>query len=210
MKSIVILFLAIIVLQNGYAKSGNLKIYTEQIFSHRLKMKPKSEFDKWNADQWSNAASVCAFEAQVKIPKEVNELPNLKSGSFRLPDDIEAFCRALAKGPSPQCFYLRSMIEPFQPPTAGLPADYVYMKKLVPEGTMVTVGGECNLVTNEFSTKQFFSGQAKVVWRLKPSLKSVQTFKGPRQLNMGNIWFDVEGMPGKENMPSSSAVIISN
>lgn len=195
--------------QQGHAQPDDLKTYAKQIISYRLKMKPKSEFEKWNADQWSNAATLCAHEAKIDIPKEVKNLPNLKSGSFRLPDDMEAFCKALAKGPSPQCFYLRTMTEPFQPPSSGLPADYVYMKNIVPEGTLVTVGGECNLVTNEFSSKQYFTGQAKVVWRSKPALKTVQTFNGPRQLNMGSIWFDVEGMPGKENMPSSSAVVIS-
>lgn len=84
------------------------------------------------------------------------------------------------------------------------------MKKQVPEGTRVTAGGECNLVADDYSTKQYFAGDAKVVWRAQPKITSINTAKGPTQLNIGTIWFDVEGMPGKENIPSEMAVITNS
>nr|BFD68723.1 hypothetical protein HAGR004_37450 [Bdellovibrio sp. HAGR004] len=202
-----VLFISLVIFQACFAQAGEPKSWAKDIISHRLNMKPKTEFEKWNADQWTNAAVTCAFYAKMETPKEINKLPNLKSGSFSLPDNEETFCKALAKGPSPQCFYLKATTSPFESPPVGLPSNYVYMKKLVPENTQVTAGGECNLVTNEFSTKQYFTGNAKVVWRSKPKLQSIQTFSGAKQVNMGTIWFDVEGMPGKEQMPSTSAVV---
>ena len=198
-------------LQNGSAQTGDIKSWAKDVITHRLSMKPKTEFDKWNADQWTNAATICAFIAKIEIPKEIKKLPNLKSGSFSLPDNEEAFCKALAtKGPTPKCFYLRATTPPFQPHADGLPSNYVYMKKQVPEGTRVTAGGECNLVADDYSTKQYFAGDAKVVWRAQPKITSINTAKGPTQLNIGTIWFDVEGMPGKENIPSEMAVITNS
>jgi hypothetical protein len=199
-----------ILLQNGLTQTGDPKSWAKEVIAHRLNMNPKTEFEKWNADQWTNAATICAFMAKIEIPKEIKRLPNLKDGSFRLPENEEAFCKALSKGPTPKCFYLRATTPPFQTFRSGLPRDYVYMEKLVHEGTMVTVGGECNLVANDFSTKQFFTGKAKVIWRSKPKLQSIQTSKGSVQLIVGNIWFDVEGMPEKDNLPTELAVVTNS
>lgn len=201
---LLIFFLSI----NIFAQEDNSKLWAKSIIGTRSKMNPKTEFEKWLADQWIHAAATCAHFAKLELPKEFNKLPLYKAGSFSLPKNEKEFCQAIATGPSPQCFFLRATISPFEFPPRGLPNNYVYMKRLVQKDTIVTVGGECNLVANKIVTKQFFAGKAKVVWRSLPKKQLVQTFNGPRELNMGTIWFDVEGMPLKDQLPSVSAVVI--
>lgn len=198
----------LIIYHCGYSKAGenqNNQADVKKIIAFRLKMNPKTEFEKWYADQWTFAAISCAELVGLPVPKEITSLHTLGTGSFRLP--TAEFCKALGSGgPTPQCFYLRATTEPFTSPPDGMPTDYVYMKNLVKEGTNVTVGGECNLVKDQFSTKQYFVGYGKVVWITKPSLQSVMTSTGQIQLNMGTISFEVTGFP-KKNMVSSAVLI---
>ena len=205
MKTILLLFL-ISYSKLVHSQTDNDPISANMIIFHRLKMNPKTEFEKWIADQWFFAASYCAKLSNVTIPKEIKSLPTFSSGSWSLPDKNKGFCKALSNGPTPQCLNLRSTVEPFLFPPKDMPSNYAYMNTMIKEGTLVTVGGSCNLVENQFVTKQFFAGKGKVVWKQNPTQQSVTTSQGEVKLNMGTIAFDVDGMAEK-NMISSAVIL---
>ena len=203
-----IFFLTILISysQLVHSQTDNDSISANKIISHRLKMNPKMVFEKWIADQWFFAAKYCPKLSHVPIPKEIKSLPTFSSGSWSLPDQNKGFCKALSNGPTPQCLNLRSTIEPFLFPPKGMPSNYAYMNKMIKEGTLVTVGGYCNLVENQFVTKQFFAGKGRVVWKQNPTQQSVITSQGEVKLNMGTIAFEVDGMAEK-NMIYSAVIL---
>lgn len=201
------LLITLLFFSSNYSKAQSDQDNAKAIASHRLKMKPKTEFEKWYADQWTQAAVNCFVSFQMPIPREIEKLPLFNNGTFSLPKDEKSFCRAMAiKKAGPQCFSIKSASSPFIFPPAGLPSDYIYMNRMIPDKTIVDVGGECNLIENEFSTKQFFAGKGKVVWLVKPSIQSVNTFKGAVSLNMGTLAFEIEGMSEK-TMPVSAVIL---
>lgn len=196
-------------LSSAFAQSSeDAKTWAQAIISQRLAMKPKTDFDKWVADQWSHSASLCAYHAKMPDPKEIAKLGNYKAGSFSFPDESEDFCKALAQGPSPQCFSFRATVEPFEFPPKGMTTDYLYMKKVVPENTPAMLLGVCHLVTSKPVTKQHYTGMAKIKWLQQPSMKTVNTFSGPKELNMGTLTFEIDGIPEGTYVPPMSVVIL--
>jgi hypothetical protein len=174
-----------------------------RVLEHRLAMaEPRTVFEKWQADQWTFAASEClagATAPNFKARAKLDKLPIYRGGSYSSARDLARTCATLAaSGPVPVCFELNSRQKPFAMPRDGLPSNYVFLasRTLPAQDSEHVVGGACQLVMNKPETNQFFAGPANVQWVQQPKPTQVQTASGARSLTVGTLQFKVQGMPG--------------
>lgn len=190
---------------SGYALTvgaahADLAQDARQVWRHRLALPVATVFDRWQADQWTQAAVECLVGAGLREDDAtVNKLRIYGSGTFSSAKDLPKTCAALAEGPSAECFGLNTRQPPFAMPTAGLPSSYAYLasSQLPAQGAVYVVGGHCNLVAGKSETQQFFAGKATLKWLATPAVRVLNTAAGPRTLRTGTLTFEVEGMPGK-------------
>lgn len=182
------------------AAHADLAQDAKQVLRHRLSLPVVTEFDKWQADQWTHAATECVVAAGLREDySTVNKLRLYGSGTYTSSSDVTKTCAALAQGSSAECSDMTTRQPPFAMPSAGLPSSYVFLSsnQLPAQGSVHVVGGYCQLVAGKPETRQFFAGKATLQWLATPAPRVLNTASGPRTVRMGTLSFQVEGMPGR-------------
>ncbi len=204
-KTNIVLSLVILVFSNQAL--ADLKTNAVKVLNHRIAMKvPTTTFGKWQADQWTFSALECLSKANkdsggVLFKSEfdiINKFPIYLPGSFGSTGDVELRCKDLAEnGLKPACYGLGSYSNGFTFPWPGMRSNYLYLEKgkEFKTGDTVIVGGECQLVINKPSTKQYFAGESKIKWLSPVKLTSLNTPKGLMNVKIGTVTFEIEGLP---------------
>lgn len=151
--------------------------------------------DKWLADQWAFYAAHCAHEADIDLPKELRRYRPSTPGSWTMPKDSSEACSALQNGPTLECGILRATQPPFTTPPKGGRTEYIYLSQDITGKIPVMVGGYCNLVSGERSTRQFFAVEAVAEWKIPPIIKQFNMPSGFENIKAGTMSFSVEGLP---------------
>lgn len=167
-----------------------------QVLTHRAAMGvPSTVFGRWEADQWGKATVDCLLKEGDQEGASRVRFPAYGAGSYQLMSN--AGCLALVAGPNAKCFELGSMVGVFQSPPRDLPLNYLYLPKGSKfQGGAVDIGGYCELVEGQQSTRQFFAGKGVFKWIGQPQRTGVNTAQGMRELLIGTGSLEVEGMPG--------------
>ncbi len=182
------------------AAHADLAQDAKQVLRHRLALPVVTEFDKWQADQWTHAATECVVAAGLREDySTLNKLPLYGSGAYSSASDLPKTCAALAQGPAAECSAMTTRQPPFAMPSAGLPSSYVFLSsdQMPAQGSVHVVGGYCQLVAGKSETRQFFAGKATLQWLATPAPRVLNTAAGPRTLRTGTLSFQVAGMPGR-------------
>lgn len=170
------------------------------VIAHRLAMRPRTDFERWMADMWLFSAASCANGAGMKAPKELDRLGIVGgAGTWAAwPRAKEAAaCAAMAQGPKPACYGIKSGSDPFGGPKGGLPPDYAFLEKpMGPAGAKTRVFGYCELVEGIPETRQFWVGEGMARWIQAPSRQTIRTFQGSVEVMAGTVEF-VSSAPGR-------------
>lgn len=170
------------------------------VIAHRLAMRPRTDFERWMADMWTFSAASCAVGAKVKPPRDFDRLGIVGgAGTWAAwPRAKEAqACAAMAQGPKPAGYGIKSGSDPFGGPKGGLPSDYAFLEKpMGPAGAKTRVLGYCELVEGRPETRQFWVGEGRARWLQAPSRQTIRTFKGSVEVMAGTVEF-VSSAPGR-------------
>lgn len=150
--------------------------------------------DRWVIDQWAFHAFDCAQHAGVSLPPNLKRHKPSSSGTWKLPENPAATCKALRNGPNLSCHSFRSTLEPFTLEPQGN-RHYSYLKRDFIEPISTVIGAECLLVQGEPSTRQYLTAQGEARWLIRPSIKPYNTASGVKHLNAGTVSLSIEGLP---------------